>query len=199
MQNTPNESLKPWEQQEGESEKAFEAFEMYLQMGPERSLAKAAQLLGKSTTLLEEWSRKHFWQSRVRAHRRWVARSVTEELLMGTADMRQRQTAAAIALQNQVLERLVSMSATEIEKLSVSEMLAMLKVGSANEAKARDIKLEDIEVVEALAAPTFVIEFIPSRPPDMVSVRLADGTCGYIPREALDRFKADYPDASVIA
>jgi len=75
----------------------------------------------------------------------------------------------------------------------------MLKVGAANEAKARDIKPEEVEFDDAIIGPTFVIRFIPDVPPDMVGVRLADGNLGYIPRENLNWLLADYPDAVVIA
>ena len=40
--------MKPWERQERESDKAFAAFRVYLEMGPKRSLRAVAQKLGKS-------------------------------------------------------------------------------------------------------------------------------------------------------
>ena len=57
-----------FEQQERESDKAFAAFKTYLELGAERSLALAATKLGKSTTLMERWSRKFDWPARVQAH-----------------------------------------------------------------------------------------------------------------------------------
>jgi hypothetical protein len=200
MHMKSNDPVKLWEQREDESEKAFEAFEFYLRLGSERSLAKAGQLLGKSTTLLENWSRKHLWQSRVRAHTRWVAREVNEEILMGTADMRRRHVSAAIAIQNQASSRLRSMSPKELDNLTVSEMLSMLKVGAATEAKSREIKPEEIEADQAfIAPPVFNISFIPDLPVGMVAVRLPTGETGYIPKEKVEAFLADYPEGTVIA
>lgn len=45
--------VKPWERQEGESAKAFEAFTIYAGLGADRSLRAVAQQLGKSKTLMD--------------------------------------------------------------------------------------------------------------------------------------------------
>ena len=48
--------------------KAFTAFQTYLEMGPQRSLAAVAARLGKSKVLMERWSRRHTWLERIAAH-----------------------------------------------------------------------------------------------------------------------------------
>jgi hypothetical protein len=58
----------PFEQQARESSKAFAAFQVYLRMGPQRSLAAVGQQLGKSRIVIERWSAKFGWVSRVQAH-----------------------------------------------------------------------------------------------------------------------------------
>lgn len=58
----------PFEQQPKESDKAFEAFNLYLNLGASRSLEVVGQKLGKSKTLMERWSRQHNWVARVEAH-----------------------------------------------------------------------------------------------------------------------------------
>ena len=58
----------PFEQQPRESNKAFAAFSLYLNLGPERSLATVAQKLHKSVTMLGRWSAKFDWPARVAAH-----------------------------------------------------------------------------------------------------------------------------------
>ena len=56
-----------------ESPKAFAAFRIYLDMGPQRSLSGVASRLGKSKTLMERWSKRHRWCDRVAAHAGHVA------------------------------------------------------------------------------------------------------------------------------
>ena len=58
----------PFEQQPKETAKAFEAFSLYLELGPARSLAAVARKLGKSEGLIERWSRRHHWGERIDEH-----------------------------------------------------------------------------------------------------------------------------------
>ena len=73
-----------FEQLEREGDKAFAAFSLYLSMGPQRSLAKAAKKMGRSKVLLEKWSRKFDWPARVAAynsHMALVEREAAEALV----------------------------------------------------------------------------------------------------------------------
>src|SRR5438270_567210 len=77
-----------FEQQPRESAKAFAAFSVYLNMGPERSLAAVGQKLGKSKALVERWSGKFDWPARVQAQAAYLAiveREATEALARGKA------------------------------------------------------------------------------------------------------------------
>jgi hypothetical protein len=77
-----------FEQREKESAKAFEAFSVYLNMGAERSLAAVGQKLGKSGSLIERWSTKFEWSSRVQAHAAHLAvaeREATEAVARAKA------------------------------------------------------------------------------------------------------------------
>ena len=72
-----------FEQQPREGAKAFAAFSVYLSLGPERSLAAVGRKLGKSVRLMERWSRRFDWSSRVQAHAAHLAvveREATEAL-----------------------------------------------------------------------------------------------------------------------
>ena len=57
-----------FEQQPKEGDKAFAAFSLYLSLGPDRSLAAVAKKLSKSQRLMEKWSQRFDWPSRVSAH-----------------------------------------------------------------------------------------------------------------------------------
>lgn len=59
---------KPWERQEGESEKAFEAFAAFRDMGEKRTVAAVAEKLSKSRQLLFKWKSAWDWENRVKAY-----------------------------------------------------------------------------------------------------------------------------------
>lgn len=58
----------PWERQPGESRQAYANFVIYRDIGPSRSLAKAASETGKNRTTLSDQSAKYRWQDRVDAY-----------------------------------------------------------------------------------------------------------------------------------
>lgn len=77
-----------FEKQPKESAKAFAAFNLYLNMGPERSTAAVAKQLAKSEQLIRRWSAKFGWTARVQAHGAHLAlveRKATEAALQSKA------------------------------------------------------------------------------------------------------------------
>lgn len=68
-----SDAVLPFEQQERESEKAFAAFSIHLNMGPQRSLGAVASKLGKSKRLMEKWCKRHAWVGRVQAQSEYLA------------------------------------------------------------------------------------------------------------------------------
>ena len=78
----------PFEQQTRESHKAFAAFSLYLSLGPQRSLAAVGRKLGKSKVVIERWSAKFDWVTRIQAHAAHLAvveREATEAVARGSA------------------------------------------------------------------------------------------------------------------
>jgi len=61
-----------WERQTNpkESPRAYEAFSIYLDLGPVRSLEKVGQRCSKSVSLLARWSTKFSWVKRAEAYDR---------------------------------------------------------------------------------------------------------------------------------
>jgi hypothetical protein len=188
--------------QENESAQAFEAFLAYRDLGAERSIPKAAAKLrdgqGKSDTLLEQWSSKHGWVRRCSAWDRHQNRVINEEVLNGTAEMRRRQASLGIAFQNRAVNALRKLTDADLDKMSVQQLMALGKVGSDMEARARTVKPEEIESHERYDTPMFTIEFLPAKPPTMVLVRMPNGVSGYIPEDALPQFKIDHPEGTVV-
>jgi len=70
-----------WERVSGETQKAFEAFCIYRDMGASRSLRKVADQLGKSSRLIKKWSSLNGWVKRTTAYDDYMdrkARGVVE-------------------------------------------------------------------------------------------------------------------------
>jgi len=111
-------AVDPWEREEGESEAAFVAFAAYRDEPPPRSIARAAQRLGKARQLLEGWSAKNGWVRRVSAYDRHLDTVRRQARLEEIEEMVRRQAAdlatAAATLATPVrrcLERIQSMEA----------------------------------------------------------------------------------------
>jgi len=63
------EEIKPWHQQDCDTTKSWQAFCVYLNLGPARSIPKVAKELGKKHDRhLREWSRLHGWVRRCKAY-----------------------------------------------------------------------------------------------------------------------------------
>lgn len=72
--------VHPWDWQPGEGARAYEAFEVYRNTWPGRSINRTAAHLGKSVTLLWRWSARYKWVERVRAFDAEAARLACERL-----------------------------------------------------------------------------------------------------------------------
>lgn len=197
----PQEIIQPWEQQENESEEAYEAWRTYLEMGTDRSHAKVAQRLGKSVALIYRWStpERHNWSSRLRSWNRYQDREINERTVAGRAEMRERQIKVAQNMQMQAIKALTGMTQKQIEALTPAQVVSLLKASADMETKARAVPQSELDANERYDVPAISIEFLEPKPEKMVPVRLEDGTTGYIPTENVEAFKADYPTAVVIA
>lgn len=58
---------KPWDKRKGESDRAYDAFSMYLEM-KDRNYQKLGDLLSKTRQQIGEWARKYDWKERAAAY-----------------------------------------------------------------------------------------------------------------------------------
>jgi hypothetical protein len=92
-----------WQRHTGESNAAHEAFRVYLDLGPNRSIRAVAAILGKHRTLIGRWSSRWDWVERARAYDRRVdrlrtrlqLRLVTREIMARHQDRVNRRDAVA--------------------------------------------------------------------------------------------------------
>lgn len=109
-----DEQLFPWEQQPGESAKAFEAFETYRDMGPERSVRKVVQKLNKSLTLIARWSGTYNWTYRARDYDRDLDRQAHEQAVHNVQQMNDRHIQIAMQLQEKASAALENLAAANL-------------------------------------------------------------------------------------
>lgn len=69
---------EPWERQEGESSKAYEAFCVYRDMGADRTQQAVADQLTKSRTIVGKWAAEWKWVSRTEAWDSAPVRAIKE-------------------------------------------------------------------------------------------------------------------------
>lgn len=105
---------KPWERREDESAKAFEAFEIYLHMGDNRSLSKVAQRLHKSKTMLGRWSSRYEWQIRVVKYENELRREEYDRLKKERKRIRDKQLKLSDLLQRKAMDALKNLDPEEL-------------------------------------------------------------------------------------
>ena len=133
--------IAPWEQQPGESAKAFEAFAIYRDMGVERSVRKVTQRLNKSLTLIGKWSSRYNWPERARAYDRDLDRQAHAQAVRDVRSMTNRHIRIAMQLLSPKMQLAFLAKATEIERMN-----RLSAAGMDDSGQQRD-GAEGIEVV----------------------------------------------------
>ncbi len=149
---------EPWEIQENESDKAFEAFTRYRDMGASRSVRKVAQSLGKSETLISEWSSKYEWVKRVREWDNEQDRIVRQAQLDDVKKMRKRHAEIASSM---LLKAARALKNIPDEDIKASDISRMVDVASKLERLSRGDTSEVIEERNGGQAPSAVQFYIP--------------------------------------
>lgn len=112
-----------WDRQDGESSKAYEAFCTYRDLGPNRSIAKAGQTMGKNKVTLEQWSRKFNWVKRVAAWEVEQDRIAREEQISEIKKMRRRHAKLASDMLQKAGRALQNISEDEIKAADISRLV----------------------------------------------------------------------------
>lgn len=153
-----------WKKQPGESKKAFDAFRIYRDMGPTRSLVRVGQQSGKNRTLIERWSSRGDWQDRVDEFEAHDERVRLDNQLRAKKDMDERHAQIATSLQNKALRRLQNMDPSELSPggllsyLTEATRLERLARGEPESIEERREKIEathDVEVSFEEYIPAF--------------------------------------------
>lgn len=99
-------TIQAWERQPGESTVAYSHFASYRDLGPLRSLSKAAAMLDMSKDTLAEHSARWDWVERATAYDDWYERRLRNARENARLEADQRQSELALALLQPVALRL---------------------------------------------------------------------------------------------
>ncbi len=120
------ESEYPWERLQGETDRAFEAFLVYRDMGAARSTAKVAQELGKSKALMDRWCSRWRWVRRVRLYAAHEDHLRRERLRVQRLEMVERHARYGQWMQAKAAQLISSMSA---EHLTIEQARRYMETG----------------------------------------------------------------------
>ncbi len=137
------EEKKIWDRQKGETNRAYHAFLTYRDMGPLRSLRKAAKLFYgddwfiKSSAKIRQfskWSSRWNWVSRCEAWDAEQDRIFQLEQREAIREMNKRQANIGITMQKKGITRLLDM---DINELTPDQAARLTKIGVEIERPAR--------------------------------------------------------------
>lgn len=94
--------LRSWDRQPGETSKAYEAFVIYRDAGPARSVRFVSEQLSKSQTVIKRWSSGNNWVERAAEWDSMPSRAVSDAF----ADMATRIAAQHERVATKLLDRL---------------------------------------------------------------------------------------------
>lgn len=120
-------STAPWERQKGESEKAYEAFSLYLKLGAERTISAVVKELKKSRSLIDRWKERWDWEERVREYDNDTERKAKKEAEKGLREMYTRQVKVAMTMQAKALKAL---DALDVEAMSPKDIKEYIKIAT---------------------------------------------------------------------
>lgn len=137
-----HEGVDLWERQQGESTQAFEAFQIYRDMGASRSINAVASKLSKSRTLISRWSSDKNWVERCVA---WDAEQDRIIRIQRTSDIRKMREKHANLANAMLVKAARALKSMPDEEIKASDISKFIEVAS----KLERISMGDVgEVVE---------------------------------------------------
>ncbi len=136
----PNKKTEqPWERQEGEGAKPYEAFLIYLEMGADRSLRAVGQKLGKSRALMERWSSAYSWTERCHAWDNYLQREAKKAAVAEVRAMNKRHIQMAVKLQDAAMQALTDKGS---EIITEKNLASIVKLATDLERGSREAEVE---------------------------------------------------------
>lgn len=117
------EVIEPWERQPEETEKAYEAFLVYKNLGPGRTFTAVSRRLQKSGTLIQRWKNRYNWEQRAAAFDRENERKEQLSIQKARAQMIKNHIGIARSLQGKAIKALEAMDPDELKPGDIRDFL----------------------------------------------------------------------------
>lgn len=128
--------IAPWERQPGETEKAYEAFLIFKNLGPGRTFKAVSDRLQKSYTLIRRWKERGNWESRAAEYDRENERKEQIATQKARKKMIERHIKIGTSLQGKALQALEAISPEEMKPQDIERFLQFgTKLESESRAK----------------------------------------------------------------
>ncbi len=131
-----------WERQENESNKAFQAFCIYRDLGAGRTLAKVAEKLRKSYDLIRRWSKNYFWQNRADAWDKFISEKAAEKAAEEYSKMLEVQINLGKMLQAKAAKAIQNIDFENVSIKSLPSIVNAINIGVEIERTARELNLQ---------------------------------------------------------
>lgn len=133
--------LKIWERQPGETEKAYSAFKIFLEM-EDRSILKVAKWLSVTVQNIRKWANKYNWLERAAAYDSSIVERTRQLKIEAIKESLQRKIGIADKLEQKALKALEEISLSRISGRTIVEMLTLANQ-LRNEVYETELKLDE--------------------------------------------------------
>lgn len=147
MSIVPAPEQASWEKQPDESNRHYSYFAVFRDLGPTRTLAKAATALNMSPLSMEQLSPRHNWMQRAQDYDLFIDRRRREASETEIVRMAQRHVAAGQLAQRLAIQRLQGDPQNDVapinpNTLDATEATRLLELGVKTERMARGMPTE---------------------------------------------------------
>lgn len=183
-----------WLRQPGESEKAFAAFQCFLDLGEERTIAEVGRKQGKSRSQIDGWRSRFNWRERAAAYDNYLASEKTKKARREVEARYERFGKASDHAFAHGASYLKGVDPTKLTHRQAVELL-MLSMQMADKSKSVLVQPEREAVEIEVAKRRLQLEYLrleaanPATAPDESGSNFAEAL-----HEAADDVWADYEE-----
>lgn len=128
-----------WEQLPNETNKAYEAFVFYRDLGAGRTMIEVARSLKKSYSLIRRWNDDWDWDTRASAWDNYISEKAADKAAHEYAQMIERQINIGKMLQARAAKAIQSMDFAKVSARALPALMKMMESGVRIEQSAREI------------------------------------------------------------